>query len=268
MAPPEPEGSETPAPEVPDEPTSAAVSAATGAESGRPAQPPYRLRDLDPRGKLWTAALGSVLLLAPILAFVDAFPDWVPSSDPAYMGIRSLDVGTSDTPLNGQPSTSGQYVEGYVNVNHLGPLHFYMMAVPIRLLGLSAGMLSVSLVIVSTCILLMAWLTYRRVGPLGGALGVAVIGLITFTTGASGLMNPVSSNMAGYPLYCSALLVWCLLRGDIRLLPLATAMVAFAAQQHLSVLPTLRSWRRPGSQGSSTTGGERGAGETARPAAS
>jgi hypothetical protein len=34
-------------------------------------------------------------------------------------------------------------------------------------------------------------------------------------------------------------MVWCLLCGDVRLLPLASAVLSFTAQQHLSVLPTV-----------------------------
>jgi hypothetical protein len=49
----------------------------------------------------------------------------------------------------------------------------------------------------------------------------------------------VSSNIAGYPVLCGAVLVWCLLCGDDRLLPLATGALSFAVLQHLSVAPTI-----------------------------
>lgn len=201
---------------------------------------PYRLRDLDPRGRAWAGAFAAALLLAPIIGFFAALPKWAPSGDPAMMGLQSLAVGSGDTPLTGQPSTSAAYLEGGGrHVDHLGPAHLYLMAVPIRVLGPSAGMLVVSLVVASTCLLLMAWLTYRRLGPVGGVLGAVLLGIMAFTAGTGVLINPVSSHFAGLPLYCSALLLWCVMRGDIRLLPLATAVTAFAAQQHLSVLPTV-----------------------------
>lgn len=200
---------------------------------------PHRLRDLDRRGKLWAAAFAVALLLAPVQAFVHVVSDWVPSNDPALMGIQSLEVGSSHTPLTGQPSTSAHYVDSDRHVHHLGPLHFYLMAVPMRLLGPAVGMLAVSVLIVGTSALLMAWAFFRRLGPVGGIVGATLIGLVTFTTGAASLMNPVSSNMAGYPLFCAAVLLWCVMRGDLRLLPVATAVTAFAAQQHLSVLPTV-----------------------------
>ncbi|MGH8983262.1 MAG: hypothetical protein ACRDY6_05235 [Acidimicrobiia bacterium] len=53
------------------------------------------------------------------------------------------------------------------------------------------------------------------------------------------LIDPVSSRIAGYPLLCSSVLLWCVLCGDLRLLPLTTAVVSFTAQQHLSSEPAV-----------------------------
>jgi hypothetical protein len=155
------------------------------------------------------------------------------------MALRSLDVGTSRTPLTGQPSTSANYTSDRDVVNHPGPTHFYLMAPAVRVLGVAVGMLTVSVLITGGCVLLAAWAVYRQLGPPGGVIGAVVLGAITFTTGAATLINPVSSNIARYPLLCSMVLVWCLLCGDIRLLPLAAAILSFTAQQHLSVLPTV-----------------------------
>jgi hypothetical protein len=223
---------------VDDRPVDA--SADGGADETGPAtRPIHRLRDLDRRGR-WIAALfAGALALAPLLAFAWAAPGWTPSNDPALMALRSLDVGTSRTPLTGQPSTSANYTSDRDVVNHPGPTHFYLMAPAVRVLGVAVGMLTVSVLITGGCVLLAAWAVYRQLGPPGGVIGAVVLGAITFTTGASTLINPVSSNIARYPLLCSMVLVWCLLCGDIRLLPLASAMLSFTAQQHLSVLPTV-----------------------------
>lgn len=198
----------------------------------------HRLRDLDRRHRAVAAAFGLALLLAPLLAFARYLPDWAPAGDPALMALRALDVGTSRTPLLGQPSTAATYVDA-TEVHHLGPLHFYMMAPLVRLLGVSAGMLVVSVLITGSSLVVAVWATFRQLGLLGGAVAAAVLGTISFTTGAASLVNPVSSNIAGYPLLCSAVLLWCLLCGDLRLLPLTAVWVSFTAQQHLSVLPAL-----------------------------
>ena len=174
--------------------------------------------------------------MAPILAFAWVVPEWAPAADPALMGLRALDVGTSRTPLIGQPSSSKDY-GGTRNVNHLGPTHFYLLAAPVRLLGGDLGMPLVSVFIVGSCVLIAAWAVFRQLGPAAGVLAAVVLGTITFTTGASSLVDPVSSNIAGYPLLCSAVLLWCVVCGDVRLLPLTVAVVSFAMQQHLSVVP-------------------------------
>lgn len=200
--------------------------------------PVHRLRDLDRSGKWVAAALAAALLLAPLLAFARYAPDWIPSGDPALMGLRALDVGTSSTPVMGQPSFSGVYVEDHL-VRHLGPTHFYVMAPFVRAFGAPIGMLLVSLLIVGSSLLVAAWAVFRQLGPTAGTVAVVMLGAITFTTGAASLVNPVSSNIAGYPFLCSTVLLWCLLCGDLRLLPLTTGVVSFTAQQHLSVLPAL-----------------------------
>jgi hypothetical protein len=202
-----------------------------------PAATIHRLRDLDARGRRWAIALGLAVLLAPIAALIHFVPDWTPTGDPALMGLRSLDVGTGRTPLLGQPSTADVYSGGLVY--HPGPLHFYLMAVPIRVLGGSVGMPLVSVVITGSCLLVALWGVFRQLGRTAGVVAAAVLVLTAFTTGASSLLNPVSSSIAGYPLLATAVLLWCLLCGDIRLLPLATGAASFTAQQHLSVDPAV-----------------------------
>jgi hypothetical protein len=224
-------------PDRADEPAPARQrGTATPAETVRTV---HRLRDLDRRGRVSAALFALALLLAPALAFAWAAPDWMPANDPALMAVRALDVGTSRTPLTGQPSTSAHYIAAERHVDHPGALHYYLLAAPVRVFGTAAGMLIVSVAITGGCVLLAAWAIFRQLGLGAGALAAVVLGAVTFTTGAASLVNPVSSNIAGYPLLCSMVLLWCLVCGDVRLLALATAVVSFAAQQHLSVLPAL-----------------------------
>lgn len=172
------------------------------------------------------------------MALLHYAPHWFPAGDPALMGLRALDVGTSRTALIGQPSLSFTYVDGQV-VNHLGAVHFYLMAPFVQLLGVRLGMLVVSVLITGACLQLAAWVTFRQLGRAAGAWTAVVLGAVSFTTGAASLVNPVSSNIAGYPFLLSAFLMWALACGDLRLLPLAVGVVSFTALQHLSVLPSL-----------------------------
>jgi hypothetical protein len=194
----------------------------------------HRLRDLGPRERWFAAALGVGLLLAPIAAFLVFAGDWVPAGDPAHMALRALDVGTSRTPLIGQPSSSHVY-SGDSPAHHPGPVHFYLMALPVRVLGGATGLLLVSVLITGTALVAGAWAVFRQLGRTAGILAAVLLGAIAFTTGAASLVNPVSSNIAGYPLLLSAVLLWCVACGDVQLLPVTTAVVSFTAQQHLSV---------------------------------
>jgi hypothetical protein len=197
----------------------------------------HRWRDLDGRQRRWGVAVGAALALAPLVALVHFLPVWSPQADPALMALRALDTGTTRTPLLGQPSQSGLYAESVASVHHPGPLHFYVLALPVRVLGGTVGMLVVSVAITGACLVTSAWAVFRQLGRTAGVVAALALAAVAFTTGASSLVHPVSSNIAGYPLLLSAVLCWCVAAGDIRLLPLATVAVSFTAQQHLSVVP-------------------------------
>ncbi|MBN2622452.1 MAG: hypothetical protein JXA83_03735, partial [Acidimicrobiales bacterium] len=197
----------------------------------------HRWRDLDRHDRRWALAVGAALLLAPLAALVHYVPDWAPAGDPALMGLRSLDVGTAATPLIGQPSASSAYTEGVRNVHHPGPLHFYLMAVPVRVLGGAFGMLLVSVLITGTCLAASAWAVFRQLGRRAGVVAAGALAMVAFTTGASSLVDPTSSNISGYPLLASTVLLWCVACGDLRLVPAAAGAVSFTAQQHLAVVP-------------------------------
>jgi len=197
----------------------------------------HRVRDLGRRARWAALALAVALLAAPVAAFAHFVPGWGPTSDPARMGLRALDVGTSRTPLLGQPSQSGLYADSVASVHHPGPIHLYLLAAPVRVVGAAVGMPLVSVLITGSCLLVVAWVVHRLLGPPAALVAAAGLALVAVTTGAASLVNPVSSNIAGYPLLATAVLVWAVASGDVRLLPLATVAASFTAQQHLSVVP-------------------------------
>jgi hypothetical protein len=197
----------------------------------------HRWRQLDRAGRRWALVVAAALVLAPVMAFAIFTPEWTPQGDPALMALRSLDTGTLRTPVLGQPSQSIQYAGETASVHHPGPLHFYLLALPVRVLGGSLGMSLVSVAIVATCLVTAAWAVFRQLGRTAGLVAALALAAVTFSTGAASMINPVSSNIAGYPLLVSAVLMWCVACGDVRLLPAAAAAVSFTAQQHLSVLP-------------------------------
>ena len=183
------------------------------------------------------AALVGLLLVLPVAVSAGraVADDWVPSGDEAVIAVRVHDVLSTDPPLTGLPSTSDLYGTG-IRTMHPGPIEFYLLALPARLLGPQLGLLLGAGAFTAASLLISAWVVLRRAGP-GVALWVSV--LLTWTTWSTGtavLTDPISSNVGGYPLLAAAVLAWALLLGDLRLLPLAVGVVSFAAQQHLAMV--------------------------------
>lgn len=215
-----------------------------GTDSGKAQDNPlmirsHRLRELTSRERWWALLLGLAVVMPTVVALVHLLPDWRASSDPGLMALRTLDVGTSRTPLVGQPSTSSTYAGPEVNVYHPGPLHFYMMAPFVRLLGASIGMLLTSACVSGFMALVTLWVAYRRLGKAAAVLAAVALSVVLFGMGAAALLNPVSSSFSGLPLFASAMLVWAVLAGDIKLLPLAMGVLVFTAEVHLAVGPTV-----------------------------
>ncbi len=183
------------------------------------------------------ALLAVVLLAAPLREVVVEMPRWSPFGDDALIELRARDTGTSRTPLVGQPSTSDAYGSDSVNVAHPGPLGFYVLAPGVRLLGATAGILVATMLVTLVSVVVAAWVVFRQAGPRAGAVGAVLLAGAMWTAGGAGLVDPLSSNFGRFALIATAVLVWALACGDIRLLPLTVGFWSFAVQQHLSVLP-------------------------------
>src|SRR6476659_8557937 len=98
-----------------------------------------KLCDLEGRDRLLAIALLVLVLVPFAVALVRAFHDgWIPSGDEANIATRALDVFSRHPPLTGLPSTSDAYGD-QIATNHPGPIEFYLLAVPLRVFGLSVG---------------------------------------------------------------------------------------------------------------------------------
>jgi hypothetical protein len=183
------------------------------------------------------AALLAILLLAPFVASaaraVDS--DWFPSGDDALIGLRAYDVFSSDAPLTGQPSTSHHYDPKNATA-HPGPIEFYAMAIPVRVLGPQLGMLVPITLINASALLLSAWVILRRAGPRVAVWGAVVLSGIAWAEGSFQLSDPISSNAGGISLVALAILAWAVVDGDIRLLPVTAFIASWVVQQHLAIV--------------------------------
>ena len=196
----------------------------------------HRLRDLSRRQALVGAAMVA-LVLVPFAASAvrAAHVGWIPSGDDALIGLRAHDVFTSQRPLVGQPSTSHLYGPE-AGTAHPGPIEFYWLAVPLRVLGPDVGMILGALAFNLASVLVAAWVVLRRAGPVVAGWAMVLLAGVLWSEGTAVLSDPISSNAGGLALLALAAITWALADGDIRLLPLGAVFASWVAQQHLAIV--------------------------------
>src|SRR5205085_8106327 len=111
---------------------------------------------------------------------------------------------------------------------------FYLLAVPLRVLGMSAGPLLTAAAINAAFGLIALWVFFRRLGLTAMLWAGVLLLAVMWSGGTAVLTDTLSSNMTMYSVLCTAVLAWALIDGDIRLLPLAAFVASYAAQQHLA----------------------------------
>ena len=198
---------------------------------------------MDPRG--WSpsdrfvavAILAS--LIAPVTALVGAILNgWAPNGDDATVALRAADVLDGRLPLTGMRSTAGDGVDPELATHHLGPVQFYLLALPLALTGGSAVGIALggALVAGTASVLTVIWA--RR---LGGTLGVAVFtgGLLLaqWAIGPEAMFRPLNPYPPLLPAYLALLLLWALARDKHRALPPFVVAVSILAQGNLAFLP-------------------------------
>ncbi len=193
------------------------------------------------RGKEWLVerrlvlASGLAASLPIVFSVIQAVSaGWVPLGDDAAIALRAYDVFTDRSSLTGLPSTGPTGVleeQAY----HLGPLLFWLLALPARFMDPSSLVVAVGLVNVAATIGVVA-LARRRGGlPLMFATAVALpLMLSSLPTHAySDVWNPAAALM---PFTLLIFAAWSLACGEYRLLPVAVLSASFAAQCHLAYL--------------------------------
>ncbi|WP_338747786.1 hypothetical protein [Janibacter alittae] len=195
-------------------------------------------RDWGPADRFVALAVLAVLL-APLFAVVTAIShDWAPTGDDATIALRSAGILEGHLPLTGMRSTAGNGVDVSLSTHHLGPLQFYLLALPLALAGGTASGIVIGggLIAAVASVLTVVWA--RR---LGGTLGVAVFtsGLLLaqWAIGPAALFRPLNPYAPLLPTYLALLLLWALARGDHRALAPFVVAVSLLAQGNLAFLP-------------------------------
>jgi hypothetical protein len=189
--------------------------------------------DPDPRSpsRRWSALAAAAIAVAVgvplvVTGIAGAARDWYPGGDWAVLELRTHDVGSSLTPLLGPYSRFGW--------NHPGPLLFWVLAAPYRLLGArSSGMLLGAALVNLAAVggaLALAW---RRGRLVLVELTAALVGVAMVSLGPSFLRDPWNPSVTVLPFLCFVLLVWSATDGDTVALPFGALVGSFLVQAHV-----------------------------------
>jgi hypothetical protein len=190
----------------------------------------------DRRSRLALVLLVAVLVV-PLVVAVGALrePRWYPDSDLVETELRVRDVGTDHPPLIGLGGRIGDF--GPDRGSHPGPLSFWSLAAPYRLLGSSSwALLAAAAALNAVALGLTLWLVHRRAGP-GPALGAAVVlAALAHSYGPLVLTTPWNPYLPVLWWVLFLVGVWALLEGDLVALPVVVLAGSFCTQTHISYL--------------------------------
>ena len=175
------------------------------------------------------AAGAAALLVVVVLALKAATWDWLAVGDFGVMRLRTLDVGTSHTPLVGVYSRWGW--------NHPGPFIYYAYAPFVRAVGggghgLLLGALAVSVASVAATLVVAARAGRRFLTLTGLVLALFLVGL-----DPAGLINPWNPYVLILPLFAAAVAAWRTAFDDRFAAVVLVVAGSFALQSHLLAGP-------------------------------
>ena len=184
-------------------------------------------------------ATGLAASLPVIVSVVGTLSDsWVPITDNALIALRSYDVLTTHPPLLGQgPSTVS--VADVGPVYSLGPLLYWLLALPARFIGPVGFPLTIGVINVAAVMSVVA-LARRRGGSLLMFATAFAVVVMCRSLPTEVLSTPFNPGAALLPFTMLIFLCWSLACGEYRLLPITVVVASFVVQCHLTyALPTL-----------------------------
>ena len=180
-------------------------------------------------GPVLLAGAWLVLALCSVAALVLADGSYHPNADHALIELHVRDVGSEEV-LLGPYSRFGW--------SHPGPLLYYVLAVPFRLLGSASGAIAAGAVVVNTVALAgITAVAWRRGGPAVGLLAFTLFGLTVRSLGAEFLRDAWNPHLPVLPFALLVLVAWPLALGKGWALPVTAALASFVAQSHLGFAP-------------------------------
>ena len=186
----------------------------------------------DVRVKRLLTAGWAVVGLVVVVSAVDLVrAGWAPVIDTALVAAMTVDSVSVDPPLVGMPTSLG--LEDGAPLSHPGPLGFWLVAIPTKVLGepghgLVVGSTLVSLVSVAG----IARILRQRCVVLE-ALGLGLVGAMVLAIGGTTFASPFNPYVGILPSLLFMLAVWGVLAGRHRQLWVMVLAGSLAAQTHL-----------------------------------
>lgn len=169
-------------------------------------------------------------MAATLRALLDG---WRPAGDQAIIATRAFDVFTSRTPLVGQYSDSSSVT--HHPVKSLGPMLYWLLALPARL-G-SPGTLTLTIGLVNVLATIGVVVLARRRGGLVLMFATALALVLVCRSLAPEVLHDVwNPSAALLPFTLLIFLCWSVACGEYRLLPITALVASFVVQCQLTYL--------------------------------
>ena len=180
----------------------------------------------------WAYRIAVALAVAPIgvSAIRNGLADWQPTLDAGITAIRVRDVFSAHPPLVGLAAqtsfaSSAQY-------SYLGALQFYLLALPVRLLGVTWGLLAGMAAINMTVAVAALVFVRRRVGMRGAMVAAGILASLLWSLGSQIIIDPTPVVMGIVPLFAFLVAAWSVTDGDTPALGLLAFLASYLVQGH------------------------------------
>ena len=185
-------------------------------------------------GRPLTLAAGTAAAAPIVVSSVRAVRSgWEPTDDKAIIATRAYDVLTRHAPLVGQYSMAGR-VAGHTT-HDLGPMLYWLLAVPVRLGGPGAMAATMGAVNAAAVVAVVA-LAHSRGGRALMLMTAVAVALMCRSLAAETFHDIWNPAAALFPFLLLIFLCWSLACGRRRLLPAAVLVASFVVQAHLAFL--------------------------------
>lgn len=186
----------------------------------------------------WWWVLPIAAAVPPIVSSVlAAHGGWTTTIDNAVIAVRARDSLGTHPPLVGIYFSLTVFARSSTRLHHLGPLQFWMLALPLRIggpnaLGLVFGAAAVNGLAAAGSV----WVAHRLAGLRLAALTTGAVALLAWSLGGQVLHDPWNPHLALFPFFFFLVAASAVAAGDVGLLPLTVFAASFVLQTHSSYL--------------------------------